>query len=97
VSRAFLVKVDRRHHRLLGDSVAADGADEEDRELVTDQLAAKAGEDWRGRLVKHARHYWTMLYTHPAAPPRFISPAIPHRSTRRYADRHVSVQRRLIK
>jgi hypothetical protein len=36
------------------------GPAEGDRELVSDQFAAAAGED-RGRLIKHARYYWLML------------------------------------
>ena len=42
-----------------GESLAAAGAAEKDRELVAVQFAAlvKTG----GRLVKHARHYWLML------------------------------------
>ncbi len=29
--------------------------------LVADHLAAAAGEDRRGRLIKHARYYWLLL------------------------------------
>ena len=43
-----------------GESVEADGAAQENRPLVADELAATAGEDG-GRLVKHARYYWLLL------------------------------------
>jgi hypothetical protein len=49
-----------KHHRLQpGQSVAA-GVAQEDRHLVTDQLAAAAGQD-RQAIAQPRRYYWQLL------------------------------------
>jgi hypothetical protein len=51
----------RRKSAYAREFVATAGAARADREVVADQLAAAAGENSGGRLIKHARYYWLLL------------------------------------